>query len=35
MLPPETMDLWLRICLTVFGCLHALGDVVIKYGNDN
>jgi hypothetical protein len=35
MLPPDIIPLWLQICLTIFGSLHALGDVVIKYGNDN
>ena len=33
MLPPDTMETWLRICLTIFGALHALGNFCWKIGD--
>ncbi len=34
MVPPGTIPLWLQICLTIFGALHALFHLV-EIGSDD
>ena len=33
MVPPGIIPLWLQICLTIFGALHALGNFCWKIGD--